>query len=82
MITTITTITTVTTVTTIAGMAIGAVISVVAVLTLLAFLTTRELAGASNSNVSLRLARITSTGILPLVMAFAVIVIVKIAEVL
>ncbi len=78
----ITTVTTVTTVTTIAALGISAVISVAAVITLIAFLATRELAGTSNYTAHLRIAKYVSIGILPLIMAFAVIVAVKIVEVL
>ena len=78
----ITTVTTVTTVTTIATLGITAAISIAAVTTLIAFLTTRELASASNSRFHLRIAKFASVGILPLIIAFAVIVAVKIAEVL
>ena len=78
----ITTVTTVTTVTTIAALGLTTVIGVAAAITLMAFLTTRELASAGHSRFSLRIARFASIGILPLVMAFAAIVAVKIAEVL
>ncbi len=78
----ITTITTVTTVTTIAALGLTTFIGAAAVLTLLAFLTTRELASASHSRFSLRIAKFASIGILPLVMTFAAIVAVKIAEIL
>ena len=56
--------------------------SVGAVVLLILFLTTKELAGASSSGFSLRIAKFVSVGILPLVMAFAVIVAMKIVEVL
>ncbi len=59
-----------------------AAISIIAVVLLMLFLTTKELAGASNSGVSLRIAKYASVGILPLVMVFAVIVFMKIVEVL
>ncbi len=81
MITTITT-STITTITTIAAMGLTTVISIAAVVTLMVFLTTRELASASHSRFSLRIARFAIIGILPLVIAFAAIVVVKIAEVL
>ncbi|MFC2020316.1 hypothetical protein ACFLU1_00750 [Chloroflexota bacterium] len=70
------------TVTMIAALGISAVMSVAAVITLIAFLAIREMAGVSNYRSSLRIARFVSIGILPLIMAFAVIVIVKIAEML
>ena len=78
----ITTVTTVTTVTTIAALGLTGVISIAAVVLLMLFLTTRELAGATHRGSSLRIARFVSVGILPLVMAFAVIVAIKIFEVL
>jgi hypothetical protein len=46
------------------------------------FLTTKEMAGASSSGFSLRIAKFVSVGILPLVMAFVVIAAMKIVEVL
>jgi len=78
----ITTVTTVTTVTTIAALGLTAAISIAAVVLLMLFLTTKELAAASGRGSSLRIAKFVSVGILPLVMAFAVIVAMKIVEVL
>jgi len=78
MITTVTT-GTITTVSTIAAMGLAATVSVVA---LIAFLTTKELASASLSSSSQRTARFFNVGILPMVMAFVVIVAVKVVEVL
>ena len=78
----ITTVTTVTTVTTIAALGLTGVISIAAIILLMLFLTTKELAGASNRGFSMRIAKFASVGILPLVMAFAVIVVMKIVEVL
>jgi len=75
-------ITTITTITTITALGLTTALSVAAVVTLMAFLTTRELASAGHSRFSLRIARFASVGILPLVIAFAAIVAVKIAEVL
>jgi hypothetical protein len=72
-------LTTVTTVTTMVALGASAVISVAAVIALLAFLTTRELAHASESSFSIRIAKFASAGILPLLMAFLVIVVVTIA---
>ena len=74
MITTVTTVTT-----TVVGLT--AVMSIAAIVSLIALLTARELANASGSGTSLRIARFVSVGIVPLVMAFAVIVALKIAEV-
>ena len=78
----ITTVTTVTTVTTIVALGLTATISIALVATLMIFLTARELASTGLSRFSLRVARFTSIGILPLAMAFAAIVVIKIAEVL
>ncbi len=74
----ITTITTVTTVTTIAVAGLTAAISIAAVVSLVAFLTTKELAGTGHFRSSLRIAKFVNIGILPLAIAFAVIVAVKI----
>jgi hypothetical protein len=81
LVTTITT-STVTTVTTIAAMGLTATISIAAVVALIGFLTTKELISASLSPSSQLIARFFNVGILPMVMAFAIIVAVKIAEVL
>lgn len=81
MVSTVTT-STITTVTTIAALGLTAAISAAAVITLIAFLVTKELASASLSPSSQLTARFFNVGILPMVMAFAVIVGVKIAEVL
>jgi len=81
MISTVTT-STITTVTTIAAMGFTATISAAAVVVLIAFLTARELTSANSSPSSRLTARFLSVGILPMVMAFAVIVAVRIAEAL
>ncbi len=78
----ITTVTTVTTVTTMVALGLATAISVAAVIALVVFLTTRELASAGRSRLSLRIARFTSIGIVPLIIAFAAMVAVKIAETL
>tara|TARA_Y100000310_G_scaffold233542_1_gene236413 strand:+ start:139 stop:387 length:249 start_codon:yes stop_codon:yes gene_type:complete len=80
MITTVST-TTVTTVTMIASMGLTAAISMAATAILIMFLSTRELAGAGKSDVSMRVARFLTIGIVPLVMVFAVIVAVRIITV-
>jgi len=82
VITTVTTVTTVTAVTTIVAMGLTAAISIAATVILILSLTTKELAGAGNSSFSTRLSRYLNVSILPLMMAFAVIVAVKIAEAL
>jgi hypothetical protein len=78
----VTTVTTVTTVTAIAAVGLTAAISAAAVITLMAFLTSRELTMVSQSRLGWRIARFATVGILPLVMAFAVILAVKITEIL
>ena len=78
----ITTVTTVTTVTLIEAMGLAAIIGAAATVALIAFLIAKELASASLSPSSQLIARFLNVGILPLVMAFAVVVAVKIAEVL
>lgn len=74
--------TTVTTVTTIAAMGLTAVLSIATAGILVFFLTTRELATAKTSGFSSRLGRVLSVGIVPLLMAFAVIMVIKITEVI
>ena len=81
MIITVTT-STVTTITTIAAMGLTAAFSVIAVAALIGFLTTKELASASRSSSPQSVARFSSIGIIPLVMAFVVIVAVQFAELL
>lgn len=71
-----------TTVVSISTLGLTAAVSVAAVVALIAFLTTKEIASTGNSSFSLRLAKFATVGILPLVMAFAVIVAIKIAEIL
>ncbi len=78
----ISTVTMVSTVTTVAALGISTIINVIAVIALLVFLLTRELAGTSNSRRTLRIALYASIGTLPLIVAFAVIVMVKIIELL
>ncbi len=84
MITTITTssITTITSITTIAAMGLTAAIGIVAVVGLIAFLTTKEVASVSRFRPALRIAKFVNVGIVPLVIAFAVIVAVTILEAL
>jgi len=79
MVSTVST-TTVTTVTAIASMGLTAAISVAAVSILVLFLATREVAIAKGSGFSWRLGHFLSIGILPLLIAFVVIVVMKIAE--
>ena len=81
LITTVTT-STISTISVIAVMGLTAAIGVVAVVALISFLTIRELAGAKGSGTSLRIAKFLSVGIVPLVMAFFVIVAVEIGKIL
>ena len=78
----ITTVTSVTTVTTMVALGLTTAISVAAVIALVVFLATKELASTGRSRSSLRIARFTSIGIVPLIIAFAAIVAVKITEIL
>ena len=78
----ITTVTTVTTVTAIATLGFTTAIGIAAAVGLIIFLATRELASAGNTGFSLKLARFIGVGILPLAIAFAAVVAVKIAEIL
>ncbi len=81
MITTVST-TTVTTVTAIAAMGLTATLSVAATILLIFFLSTRELAAAKGSGTTLRISRFLSVGIVPLLIAFAVILIIQIFQIL
>lgn len=81
MITTVTT-STITTVTTVAAMGLATGITIAAVICLIVFLTTKEIAGVGVSNTSKRVSRFLNVSIIPLAIAFAVVLMVKIAEVL
>ncbi len=81
MITTVST-TTVTTVTAIAAMGLTATLSLAATILLIFFLSTREMAAAKGSGTSLRISRFLSIGIVPLLMTFAVIIIIQIIQIL
>ena len=61
-------------------MGLTAAISIAAVASLIFFLAVKEVANAGGSPTSLRIARVFNVGILPLVMAFGVIIAVKITE--
>ena len=63
-------------------MGLATTLGVATVFALIAFLTYRELASASLSSYPQLTARFFNVGILPMIMAFAVIVVVEIAEVL
>ena len=73
---------TVSTITTIAALGLSATIGIAAVITLIVFLTTKELASSGENRAFSRIGRYLSVGIIPLLMAFAVVVAVKIVEVL
>ncbi|MFC1897275.1 hypothetical protein ACFLX8_01700 [Chloroflexota bacterium] len=75
-------ITTVSTVTTITALEFTGAINIAMGVLLMLFLATRELAGANNTGLSLRIAKFASVDILPLVVVFAVIVLQEIFEVL
>ena len=79
MISTVTT-GTITTITTMTGL--GMALGLVAVITLIAFLGVRELAAAGDNGSHRLLARSLDVGIVPLIIAFAMIVAVKIVEIL
>ena len=81
-ITTISTITTTSSITTIAALGMAATLSIVATITLIAFLTTKELMGIRGDGSSQRIGRFLNVGITPLLMVFAAIVAIAIAEVL
>ena len=81
MISTVT-ISTITTVTAIAAVGLTAAITIAAVIALTAFLTGRELAGATNSSTSRYIAKSLSIGIVPLTMVFVVIVALKVVALL
>ena len=65
-----------------ASMGFTAAISMATVVILIAFLASKELARASHSGAFLRVAKFANVALLPLVMAFAVIVAVNIASIL
>ena len=73
---------TVSTITSIAGISLAAGIGVFLTLLLVVFLTGRELLGASSGSRQKLLARSLIIGIVPLVIGFAVIVGLKVAEIL
>jgi hypothetical protein len=73
---------TVSTITTIAALSVGVGVGIVLTLLLIGFLTAKELLGASSGNRQKLLARSLIISIIPLLMGFAVIVGLKIAEIL
>ena len=81
MVTTVTT-TTVTTVTSVAAMGFVATLGIVAIGSLLVFLVAKELAAASSSGSSIRIAKFADVGIWPLTIVLGVLVGIKITEIL
>jgi hypothetical protein len=81
VITTVTT-STVTTITELAAMDLTAVIGAVAVVALVAFLSVKELSAARTSPGAQLTTRFLNVGIVPMAMAFAVMVVIKVVGVL
>lgn len=81
-VSTITTVTSITSITSIAALGIGASISIFAVLLLIGMLTTKELVGASDGSRQRLIGRCLNISIIPLVISFAVIVALKVLEIL
>jgi len=75
-------ITTVTSVISVAAMGFTSIMSIVAVAVLILLLCAKEFTGTSQSLSCWRSSRFLSVGIIPLVMAFAAIVVIRIAEIL
>lgn len=76
------TVTTLTTITTVTAMGLALAIGAASLAMLILFLTTKELASTRGSGVSLRIVRFLSIAIVPLVVAFVVIAVMKIIEIL
>jgi len=72
----------ITTVTKITALGLEATTSVALVVILIVFLVSRELGGVGSHNVHLRISRFVTVGILPLVLVFVVILVMKIIELL
>jgi len=62
-------------------MGLSAAIGIAATVMLILFLTTRELAGTSNSGFLVRLTRYLNVSVVPLMMAFAVVVAATVAQI-
>lgn len=77
-----TTTVTTTTVTTVTAMGLTAALGVMATLALIAFLVFKEVSSASTSEHAIRWGRVLNIGIAPLLVAFAVIVAVKVTQVM
>ncbi|MBN1936523.1 MAG: hypothetical protein JW934_17810 [Anaerolineae bacterium] len=78
MISTVTT----TTVSTVTTLVLAGSLSLIAILTLLAFLIQKELVTTQENRRALALSRVLNVGIVPLLIGFALIVAVRVAEVL
>jgi hypothetical protein len=78
MISTVTT----TTVTTVTTVALAGSLGLIAILALLALLVQKELVTAGESRFALVFGRVLNVGIIPLLMSFALMVFVKVAEAL
>jgi len=81
MITTVT-VSTITAITAMSAEGIAGALGAAAVVMLILFLSIKELAGAGTSEVSGRISSFVTLPIIPLLIAFAVIVIVKVVEIL
>ena len=73
---------TVTTVTTITAMNLATILSLVGVIMLISFLISKELLAANSGGGQKLISRSLNIGIIPLLMSFGVIVVLKVAEVL
>lgn len=62
-------------------MGLSAAIGIATTVMLILFLTTRELAGTSNSGSLVRLTRYLNVSVVPLMMAFAVVVAATVAQI-
>ena len=81
-VSTITTVTSITSITSIAVLGLGAGISIFAVLMLIGMLTTKELVSASEGSRAKLVGRCLNISIIPLVVSFAVIVALKVFDIL
>jgi|WetSurMetagenome_2_1015567.scaffolds.fasta_scaffold1491205_1 hypothetical protein len=73
---------TISTISTVTAMGLTVGLGVVCVFALIALLTTKELASAGQTGNSKLIAKFCDIGILPLVVAFGITVVVKVAEIL
>lgn len=80
MISTVT-VTTVSTITTIAGLGMAAALSIAAIVTLISLLMTKEFVSVRADGSWQRIGKFLNVGIVPLLMAFTVVVILAIIEV-